>query len=655
MTGRSDQDWRWLSTEAMAKAMGITVQAFNKQVREKGWRAEHHRAGKANPRGLWRPAGRGFVYHYRLLPAHLQVQWQARHQPAPPDPTADRKARRQVIARDEAWRFYDARTDAQKAVACRRLDILLKVEEAVMQGKRKEDALTEIGLEHGEGRSTIWKWYQLVAGIAKEDWLPHLINHHCGRRKTVEITPEAWEAFKTLYLREEEPTAAECHLRLKDLAAEHGWTIPSLKTMQRKIAREIDHRVIVLKRKGQEAYERLYPAERRDKSSLHALEVLNYDGHKLDLFVEWLKGSVSRAFLLAFQDVYSGMIVSWRLDTCENALGFRLAYCDCVTTHGIANIVSADNTMAAADKTNTGQSRYRRRFKIRDDDPVGVFQLIGTEVRFTKVRHGQSKPIERAFGTLARYISKAPECAGAYTGNNPLNKPANYGKRAIPLADLVPIVQREIDRFNNEPALNLANGQGRSRAEVFAESYAKAPIRTAHGMPEEKRRLLLLAAEGVTCRKPTGEVELHGNRYWHEALVGLIGKKVVLRFDPDKLHQPVHVYRLDGSFVCTAPVIVNSGYLSADDANTHGRAVRRWNKAGRDLAAVETTMSMRDVVALTPEPEAPTKPEAKVVRPMFGTAGALALKPAPADAAEPAATFDFAAFARGAALLRPVE
>ena len=31
--------------------------------------------------------------------------------------------------------------------------------------------------------------------------------------------------------------------------------------------------------------------------------------------------------------------------------------------------------------------------------------------------------------------------------------------------------------------------------------------------------MFLLAAEGVTARKPTGEVQLGGNRYWAEPLV----------------------------------------------------------------------------------------------------------------------------------------
>lgn len=620
-----NDDWQWLSVAQMAQLFNITPRAFNARVDENGWRAPEQRHSRANPNGLWRRRsghGGGYEYHYRLLPARLAAAHQAKHQPKPEDPTEDRKARKAALARDDAWAFYDRLPDSRKDAAKAKLAILQQIVERERQGTGKEEAVTEIAKQHAVGRSTVHTWFDKVAGVAHEDWLPYLVDHRGGRQPSAEMTPEAWEAFKADFLRAEEPTAAECYNRLKDAAKVHGWTLPSLKTVQRRIDRDIDPRVLVRERKGPEEYDRLYPAQRRDRSVFHALQAINYDGHKLDLHVNWpgVKGP-TRAFLLGFQDLLSGMVVGWRLDISENAYAFRLAYGDVIETHGVPEIVYSDNTMAAAAKENTGGSRFRRRFKIKEDDQVGIFKIIGSDIRFTKPAHGQSKPIERAFGTLSRYISKAPECAGAYTGNSPENKPHNYGSAAIDLANLIPIVEREIHRFNHDPDLNQANGKGRSRFEIFSESYGKSLIRTADGLPLEKRRMLRLAAEGLTCRQPSGEIHLHDNRYWHERLIGLIGKKVVVRFDPDRLHQPVHVYRLDGAFVCTAECIDDVGFNDAAAAKRHGDALKAHRRAGRALVEAQKKLGIRDVAALMPEPEDVSPPEAKVVRPFaFGNA-----------------------------------
>lgn len=625
-------DWEWLTPEAMGKLQGITARAFHDRVKENGWRDPARRWTPANPTGVWRRRdgqGGGFLFHYRLLPARLQIAHQARHQPEPSDPAASRKASKAAIARDEAWAFYERSPDRKKDEAKRRHAILMQIEAAIRNGQGKDDAATMVGREHGVGRSTIFGWYERVAGVERVDWLPYLMDHRAGRQRSPETMPdEAWETYKSLYLRPEKPAHAECYNRLRDAAAGKGWRLPSAKTFQRRIEQDIDARTLVLLRDGPEALERLYPAQRRDRTVFHALEAVNYDGHKLDLFTLWpFAKKPSRTFLLGFQDIYSGMILSWRLDTAETAYAFRLAFGDVIESWGIPDHVWSDNTMAAAAKENTGGSATRYRFKMKADDPVGLFALIGSEIHFTRPAHGQAKPIERAFGTLSRYISKAPECAGAYTGNRPENKPANYGDAAIPLADLIPVVEREIHRFNHDPALNSA-GKGRSRAEVFAESYQKSPIRVATGLSDEQRRLWLLAAEGVTCRQPDGSVWLHENRYWHERLVGLIGRKVVLRFDPDRLHQPVHVYRLDGSYVCAADCLDDTGFADADAAKQHARDVGAFKKAARDQAKREVRIGIDQVAALMPMPPAPVPVEAKVVRPVFGRSfGNLALKP----------------------------
>lgn len=664
----SSGDWRWLTAAELATlrlpGWPATKPRVIDKISREGWDApewEWHPA--TNPTGIWRRRagkGGGREYHYRLMPSRRQIAWQALHQPVPEDPTRDREAMKRAIARDAAWSFYERATDAKKAAATRKLTILLRVEESVRNGLGKDDAAAMAGREHGVGRSTIFGWYERIAGINREDWLPHLVDHRAGRQRGADTMPEeAWTLYKSLYLDPMQRTYAECFNRVRDAAEANGWKLPSAKTFARRIEQDVEHRVQVLLREGEEAHDRLFPAQRRDRSGFHALEAVNYDGHKLDLFTLWPGAKKpGRTFLIGFQDLYSGMIVGWRLDQSESAYGFRLAFGDVIENWGIPDLVWSDNTMAAAAKENTGGSRFRHRFKVKDDDPVGLFALVGSEIRFTKPRHGQSKPIERVFGTLSRYICKSPECAGAWTGNNVLNKPADYGSAAVPLEVLIKVVEREIHRFNHDPALNSVGG-GKSRHQVFVESYQASPVRTAAGVAPELRRHWLLATEPVTCRKPDGSVWLHENRYWHEKLAGMIGAKVVLRFDPDKLHQPVHVYRLDGSYVCSATCMDDVGFADAEAAKRQARAVATFKRASKEMAASENLLGMDRVAAMMPDIDVPPTPTPKVVRPLF--AGNLAVAnlavvgPAPEEEGETdrqLRTMD--TFRRGMAALRVV-
>src|SRR3546814_16811814 len=67
----------------------------------------------------------------------------------------------------------------------------------------------------------------------------------------------------------------------------------------------MDPRVIMLRREGDEALRRMLPAQERTVAELHALELVNIDGHKVDVFVKWPDGRIVRPIIIGIQDVYS--------------------------------------------------------------------------------------------------------------------------------------------------------------------------------------------------------------------------------------------------------------------------------------------------------------------------------------------------------------
>jgi putative transposase len=126
-------------------------------------------------------------------------------------------------------------------------------------------------------------------------------------------------------------------------------------------------------------------------------------------------------------------------------------------------------------------------------------------------------------------------------------------------------------------------------------------------------------------------IRLYDNRFWTEALGAVAGRKVVVRFDPQRLHQPVHVYALDGRFIATAPCIERTGFNDVDQARKHARARSDFLRSQRAQLEAERRMDATDVAQMLP-PMAPSNtPDPSIVRPVF-TAPLSALAPQPGDA-----------------------
>lgn len=580
----------------------MSESALKRHIAECGWRERPEQArleaGPGREGGTWH-------YHHSLFPAEVRARLFARQ--APMAETA--AARREAVSKS-LWERFDSLPEKARAEAARRLAVVDQVRQ-LAAGMTRQCAVALAAREADISTSTLWTWLRQAEEVPPADRLPALAPKHVGRIATADIHPDAWDMIRADWLRPEAPTFEACARRMRAAAAEHGWSpIPSDKTLKRRLD-AIPRAVQMLARKGAHAVEAVFPHQTRDRSIFTAMEAITADGHKFDVFVKWGDGSIGRPIMAAIQDLYSGMILAHRIGETENWTLVRHALADMVESWGIPERATLDNGRAWASKWLSGGAKTRYRFKIRDDDPTGLLPLLGVQIAWAKPYHGQSKPIERAFRDMCDDIAKHPRFAGAYTGNNPAAKPENYGAKAIPIETFRDVVAAEIAAHNRRPGRKTQTARGRSFHETFAESYASALVKRA---TEAQRRMLLLAAEGVTCRAPTGEVQLAGNRYWAEPLADLAGHKVTVRFDPDDLLAGVSVYRLDGRYVATAPCIEATGFADAAAAQEHARRKRQWMRAQRELLAAERRMTIDEVAALMPEPAPYQAPEQRVVK-----------------------------------------
>jgi hypothetical protein len=485
--------------------------------------------------------------------------------------------------------------------------------------------------------------------------------HQTAKRdvEKAEIAPDAWDRFKALWLTPERRTVAHCYDLVADLSAANGWSWPSRKTVSRRVKADIPKMTEVLARGGLDELKKLFPAQIRDKSSLHAMECVNGDAHRMDVFVRMPDGRILRPMIVAFQDVYSGRCLSYRIDESENSWAVLGAFGDMVTEFGIPEHVVLDNGRGFAAKTLTGGTKTRFRFKILDTDPLGVMPKLGCKIHWTIPYNGRAKPIERMFRDMSDRIAKDPRFAGAYVGNHPAAKPSNYGNAAVPFDTFCEVFAEGVAAHNLRGDRQGETTKGRSMVDVFDESYAVSPIRKA---PEEMRRLCLMGAVGIKARAPEGKIIFQDNVYWSEWSPSVAGQHVTVRFDPADLHAGLHVEDMAGRYLGHAACMEKVGFLDVAGAQAHGRANRARLRAERErLGAINRMLDIEvgaELAAIAPD--APAPPEPRVVRPVRprrgGAAPALVAEApaaAPVSEAERDAYWDL--WKRGQNRLRLVE
>lgn len=530
-----------------------------------------------------------------------------------------------------AWteqRLFDASSRHARAVqshkdeAARRFAALLQVEELVLQGRTLAAAREAVAAKSPKGKrerlsaKTLRRWSAMVANAPRNYWQALLLPNYEGGAPEAEVSTEAWDFFKADFLRLEQPSSAGCFRRLQRVAAIEGWTVPSLRTLERKMAREVSRPVLILAREGQDALFQTYPPQIRDRRGFAALEALNADGHRFDVFVRFPNGAVGRPLMVCVQDLYSGKLLGYRVGASETAELVRLAFHDVVIEYGIPQHVWLDNGRAFASKSITGGVPSRHRFKVKEDDPVGLLVGLGIEVHWATPHHGQAKPIERAFRDLCDSVSKHPAFAGAYTGNSPANKPANHGERAIPFDEFREVLRDEIFAHNAQAGRRSLTCNGRSFDETFNESYCSGPVRRA---TKEQRDVLLMQTVAIKANPKSGSIRIDGNYYWNEKLVQWGGTRVVVRFDPDNLHKPVTVYGEGNRLICVAEPSQLVGFSNRDAARKLAKDRREYLLSVERSKTLALRMTASEVAARLPRSaEAPELPTAKVIRPLFG-------------------------------------
>lgn len=611
------QEWFTLAELARLALAGLpgTTQGLRDLAQREGWAAATDAEGQPMQRPR-KARGGGVEYHVSLLPDGPRARlMQAGEQAAAPR-----------AERESAWMRYDRLPASMKTEAQRRLEIIQRVETLMRGGLLKSRAVDEVVAQaRREARaggdvdtfsvSALNSWFARIAGVQAGDRLAYLAPDYAGRTAVVSVDPELMDIYKADFLRLSQPTHAACYGRLTRIADVRGLSLPSPKTIQRRLEAEVPRPLQILAREGAAAADHSFPHRTRDRTGLAPLQIVNLDGHMWDTLVIWPDGTKGRAQSLAVQDIASGKMLSIRFDKTLNHHLVRLALADVFRDYGLPEMVIMDNGREnAAEAISGGQTSCWR--WAQEEKAPGLLKALGIVGHFAKPYWGQAKPIERGFRNFADEIARHPAFEGAYTGRNTVAKPANYGSRYIPIAEFEAVVRAEIAVLNERTGRRGIGMNGRSFDQVFAEGVERLGLRRA---TQEQLRMALLASQPVTLDARENTVKLHGGRYWSPELANLKRQKVVARFDPDNLALPVHIYSLDGRYLCAAAQVAAGSFDNVADGRAQAKELAGYRKDLRSLQKRAIKLGAADVAAALPAPEIPIPlNDPKVIRPAFG-------------------------------------
>jgi putative transposase len=245
------------------------------------------------------------------------------------------------------------------------------------------------------------------------------------------MSAEAWEELRRDYLRAERPSAKACVKRLARRAEAAGWSLPSERTMERRLA-PCRAAMRVLKRDGLQALKDLFPPQQPRQERARRAR----DRQRRRLRAQRLGEGRARARLPAEDLVLAGRLqledprLAHRRDRAHRADPFSFgALCEAVGHPARRDARQHDGR---GEQDHVGRHRASLPFSRARGRARRRLQAARRRGALGDAGHGQAKPIERLFGIggAGEYIDKAPELAGAWSGASVFDKPEYDGRTA---------------------------------------------------------------------------------------------------------------------------------------------------------------------------------------------------------------------------------
>ena len=507
---------------------------------------------------------------------------------------------------------------------------ILREVEALMRGKGLSfvGAARRVAHENGRSFSAVRSWHygRKVNGrrrrgardYAPEDRAAALIPRHAeAGRPRRQFSAENGRLFNSLHLHERRPSVADSYRRVAEVAKANGQAdeMPSLRTVQSWVRKDIPGDVLDLTRKGPRAVVAKVPKLRIDRSGVRVGQAVSGDGLVLDrIRVDFGDGEVRSPVAWVFQDEKSGFVPAYAIGKTESATLLRHAVQE-IASEFLPERMTLDNTMSAACKEMTAGAKGRKRFKDLPDDPPGTLTRLGIEVHFTNPARDTMNPgakrIERLYGRggLHDEVQQHPRIRDLGRSKD----------RPVPLAEFEAAFAEAVQSVNRRPGRRGLGCDGRSYEQLFREGLEEHADVLRKPNPYQLE-MLRRAPRRVRVQKDTWEVRIRIgkgarglHRYADQALEPWMGRKVDVLFNPDDMAEDALIEDLEGRRICRARHLADAAYGSREAARKSERLKRKKLKLAREQAKTQDLMNGEEVASFFPQEAVEPAPQAKVV------------------------------------------
>lgn len=370
-------------------------------------------------------------------------------------------------------------------------------------------------------------------------------------RGTCKLSSEQTDIFLRYILRPNKPLIAEAYrvataiMKQKGIANTH-----SEATYRRFIDRwkSLHYDLWIWAREGAKAWnDKCASYIERDINLLQVGDVVVADGHSLNFEIinPWTGKPTNHMTLILFYDMRSNMPLGWEIMPTENTAAISSAMRRAVLRLGkYPRVVYLDN----------GRAFKARFFKgSQDFDEAGysgLYQRMGCQTIYAWPYHGQSKTVERFFGTFAELERMSP----TYTGTSIDNKPPRmmrgekrhqalhdqqYGGRCLTLEEAHIVIAAWFDQYAKRRQRGHLSGS--CPMDVFMEGKGPGVDRTELLWLMMKMEIKTIHRNGITFQ---------GQNYYHPALYGR-KHPVVVRYDLQDTSS-LWVCDTNGNLLCEA-------------------------------------------------------------------------------------------------------
>lgn len=430
--------------------------------------------------------------------------------------------------------------ETARAETMRRVELVHRALGRLDGAERNPQGLAMLAIEANVSLPTLYRWIKNY----REQGVAGLVPKYGQTKGKFLALPDAIQLIaQQEYLKPERPSVTDVHRTVWAICDEARIPQPSVATLNR-FLRTIPRPLVIAQRLGPKAYRaQAEPKIRRDYADLAVGEMWVGDHREMDVFVKGAvdatgKRKVFRPWLTAWLDLRSRACVGWHVDLVPNSHTIALALRAGILRFGLPQRLYMDNGKDYTAKFWGGKSLRSRAVAV-DTDTRTVLAQLQIAVSHAQPYTPWAKAIESWFGHTFPVWERTLK---GWCGRDNKERPEKLASEiaagtVLTLDDFRAQLAERIERYHDTEHSAL-------------EATPRQQWQGVEKKIPDPRALDVVLMKHKPAKVYQDGIRVFGLRYWHDALIPLLGRTIEIRYDPANIGALVCFS--ERNFVCEA-------------------------------------------------------------------------------------------------------